>query len=135
MKIRYFMITRGANSPCLAETKIPLLSLKPTSTRRKLFCLFGWFGRMFSTTSYSHQIRPSTLKNTSHSSTKLKAITAKKRQELAKRRGVVFNHDNAKPHLYLAIRNKLFASDWDFCPTSLFSEYYSVRLLFFSFSQ
>ncbi|CAK9827568.1 Histone-lysine N-methyltransferase SETMAR [Anthophora retusa] len=37
----------------------------------------------------------------------LKAAIAEKRPELANRRGVVFHHDNARPHVALAVRQKL----------------------------
>ncbi|XP_046823514.1 histone-lysine N-methyltransferase SETMAR-like [Vespa crabro] len=37
---------------------------------------------------------------------KLKVAIAKKRPELVNRRGVVFHHDNAKPHVALAVRQK-----------------------------
>ncbi|KAK9511100.1 hypothetical protein O3M35_005730 [Rhynocoris fuscipes] len=47
---------------------------------------------------------------------KLKETIATKRPELANRRGVVFQHDNARPHVPLAVRNKLLSFDWDVLP-------------------
>ncbi|KOX75206.1 Histone-lysine N-methyltransferase SETMAR [Melipona quadrifasciata] len=41
---------------------------------------------------------------------------AEKRAELANRRGVVFHHDYARPHVVLAVRQKLLQFDWDVLP-------------------
>ncbi|KOX81167.1 Histone-lysine N-methyltransferase SETMAR [Melipona quadrifasciata] len=41
---------------------------------------------------------------------------AEKRPESANRRGVVFHHDNARPHVALAVRQKLLQFDWDVLP-------------------
>ncbi|KOX80733.1 Histone-lysine N-methyltransferase SETMAR [Melipona quadrifasciata] len=41
---------------------------------------------------------------------------AEKRPELAIRRGVVFHHDNARPHVALAVRQKFLQFDWDVLP-------------------
>ncbi|CAK9834541.1 Mariner Mos1 transposase [Anthophora retusa] len=46
----------------------------------------------------------------------LKAAIAEKRPELANRRGVVFHHHNARPHIALAVRQKLLQFDWDVLP-------------------
>ena len=62
-----------------------------------------------------------------------------KRPKLANRRGVIF-HDNAKPHVALAIRKKLLQFDWDvlsqflYFPDFILSDYYLFLLLkkFFS---
>ncbi|KAL6418228.1 hypothetical protein ACFW04_012254 [Cataglyphis niger] len=46
----------------------------------------------------------------------LKAAIAEKQPELANRRGVVFHHDNARPHVALVVRQKLLQFDWDVLP-------------------
>lgn len=46
----------------------------------------------------------------------LKAAVATKRPELANRKGVAFQHDNARPHTSLASRLKLAEFGWDVLP-------------------
>lgn len=48
--------------------------------------------------------------------TKLNESIRRKRPELANRKGVVFHHDNARPHTSLVTRNKLLALGWDLLP-------------------
>ena len=45
-----------------------------------------------------------------------KASVAKKRPALLNRRGVVFHHDNARPHTSLLPRSKLIEFSWDVLP-------------------
>ncbi|XP_025262477.1 histone-lysine N-methyltransferase SETMAR-like [Camponotus floridanus] len=47
---------------------------------------------------------------------KLKIEIAKKCPELINRKGVVFHHDNARPHASLQTRQKLLAFGWDVLP-------------------
>ncbi|CAK9809343.1 Histone-lysine N-methyltransferase SETMAR [Anthophora plagiata] len=47
---------------------------------------------------------------------KLKEAIITKRPEVVNRRGVVFHHDNARPHVSLAVRTKLLEFDWDVLP-------------------
>lgn len=47
---------------------------------------------------------------------KLNDSIQQKRPELANRKGVVFHHDNAKPHTSLATRQKLLLLGWDVLP-------------------
>lgn len=56
-----------------------------------------------------------------HQLDQLKAAIAKKRPELTNRRGVVFHHDNARPHIALAVREKLLQFDWDVLPHPAYS--------------
>lgn len=44
---------------------------------------------------------------------KLKGTIATKRPELMNRQGVAFQHDNARLHMSLTVRNKLLSFDWD----------------------
>ncbi|XP_024892924.1 histone-lysine N-methyltransferase SETMAR-like [Temnothorax curvispinosus] len=44
---------------------------------------------------------------------KLNAAIHEKRPELVNRKGVVFHHDNAKPHTSLQTRQKILALGWD----------------------
>lgn len=48
--------------------------------------------------------------------TKLNQAIRSKRPELANRKGVVFHHDNARPHTSLTTRNKLLRLGWDVLP-------------------
>ena len=47
---------------------------------------------------------------------KLKVEITKKCPELINRKGVVFHHDNARPHTSLQTRQKLLALGWDVLP-------------------
>ena len=47
---------------------------------------------------------------------KLKRALAEKRPELVNRKGVVFHHDNAKPHTSLQTQQKLTSLGWDVLP-------------------
>ena len=42
-----------------------------------------------------------------------KEIEKKKRPELVNRRGVIFHHDNPRPHTFLKTQEKLSELDWD----------------------
>jgi histone-lysine N-methyltransferase SETMAR len=42
-----------------------------------------------------------------------KAAIDQKHSELVNRKGVVFHHDNTRPHVYLAIRHKWMQLGWD----------------------
>lgn len=48
--------------------------------------------------------------------TKLNNAIQEKRPELANRKGVVFHHDNARPHTSLVTRQKLLELGWDVLP-------------------
>ncbi|KAG6803711.1 Ammar1 transposase [Apis mellifera caucasica] len=48
--------------------------------------------------------------------TKLNNAVEEKRPELTNRKGVVFHHDNARPHTFLATRQKLLELGWDVLP-------------------
>lgn len=47
---------------------------------------------------------------------KLKRAIKDKRPELANRKGVVFHHDNARPHTSLVTRQRLRTFDWEIMP-------------------
>ncbi|CAK9817859.1 Mariner Mos1 transposase [Anthophora plagiata] len=51
----------------------------------------------------------------------LKASIAERRAELSNRRGVVFHHDNARPHVALDLRQKLLQFDWNILPHPSYS--------------
>lgn len=53
--------------------------------------------------------------------TKLDQAIRTKRPELANRKGVVFHHDNARPHTSLTTRNKLLSLGWDVLPHPAYS--------------
>jgi len=53
--------------------------------------------------------------------TKLDQAIRSKRPELANRKGVVFHHDNARPHTSLITRNKLISLGWDVLPHPAYS--------------
>ncbi|CAK9796075.1 Histone-lysine N-methyltransferase SETMAR [Anthophora plagiata] len=65
----------------------------------------------------------------------LKAAIAEKWPELSNRRGVVFHHDNARPHVLLDVRQKLLQFYWDalphlpYSPDLAPSDYYLFLLL------
>ncbi|KAG6798339.1 Ammar1 transposase [Apis mellifera caucasica] len=48
--------------------------------------------------------------------TKLNNAVEEKRLELTNRKGVVFHHDNARPHISLVTRQKLLELGWDVLP-------------------
>lgn len=50
---------------------------------------------------------------------KLKRALTEKRPELINRKGVIFHHDNARPHTSLQTRNKLMRLGWEVLPTHL----------------
>ena len=52
---------------------------------------------------------------------RLKEAIQNKRPHLAKRRGVTFQHDNARPHSSLATRKKLIEFFWDVVPHPAYS--------------
>lgn len=52
---------------------------------------------------------------------RLKAAIEEKRPELVNRKGVVFQHDNARPHVSLQTRQKLIQLGWDVLPHSPYS--------------
>lgn len=66
---------------------------------------------------------------------RLREAVAKKRPELANRRGVTFHHDNARPHTSLRTREKLLEFSWDVLPHPPYSpdlapsDYYLFRSL------
>ena len=43
---------------------------------------------------------------------KLNAVVKEKRSKLVNRKGLIFHHDNATPHTYLATRQKLLGLKW-----------------------
>jgi histone-lysine N-methyltransferase SETMAR len=47
---------------------------------------------------------------------RLNAAIDQKRPELVNHKGVVFHHDNARPHVSLATRQKLMQLGWDVLP-------------------
>lgn len=47
---------------------------------------------------------------------RLKAAVEQKRPTLANRKGIVFHHDNARPHVSLQTRQKLLEFGWDVIP-------------------
>jgi histone-lysine N-methyltransferase SETMAR len=47
---------------------------------------------------------------------RLKAAIDQKRPEFVNCKGVVFHHDNARPHAFLATRQKLMQLGWDVLP-------------------
>lgn len=51
----------------------------------------------------------------------LKEAVATKRPELVNRQGVLFQHDNARPHVSSTVRNKLLTFDWDILPQPPYS--------------
>ena len=53
--------------------------------------------------------------------TKLNNAVEEKRPELTNRKGVVFHHDNARPHTFLITRQKLLELDWDVLPHPSYS--------------
>lgn len=66
---------------------------------------------------------------------KLNAVIKQKRPELINRKGVVFQHDNARPHTSLATRTKILQLGWDVLPHPPYSpdlapsDYYLFRSL------
>ena len=52
---------------------------------------------------------------------RLNAAIKDKRPELVNRRGVVFHHDNARPHVSMQTRQKLLELGWDMLPHSPYS--------------
>jgi histone-lysine N-methyltransferase SETMAR len=52
---------------------------------------------------------------------RLKAAIDQKRRELVNPKGVVFHHDNARPHVYSATRQKLMQLGWDVLLHPLYS--------------
>ena len=67
--------------------------------------------------------------------TKLNNAVEEKRPELTNRKGVVFHHDNARPHTSLVTRQKLLELDWDVLPHPSYSpdlapsDYFLLRSL------
>ena len=62
--------------------------------------------------------------------TKLNNAIEEKRPELTNRKGVVFHHDNARPHTSLVTRQKLLELGWDILPHPP----YSLDLALFDWS-
>ena len=48
--------------------------------------------------------------------TKLNNAVEEKQPKMANREGIVFHHDTARPHTYLATRQKLLELGWDVLP-------------------
>ena len=48
--------------------------------------------------------------------TNLNKVIHQKRPKLANRQSIVYQHDNARPHISLVTRNKLLALGWDVLP-------------------
>ena len=66
---------------------------------------------------------------------KLNDSLKQKRPELINRKGIVFHHDNARPHTSLVTRQKLLQLEWDVLPHPPYSpdlapsDYYLFRSL------
>ncbi|GFX60628.1 histone-lysine N-methyltransferase SETMAR [Trichonephila clavipes] len=66
---------------------------------------------------------------------KLKAVIKQKRPELASRKGIVFHHDNARPHTAMVTQLKLNALEWEvlghppYSPDIAPTDYYLFRSL------
>lgn len=66
---------------------------------------------------------------------KLDEAIKEKRPELANRKGIVFHHDNARPHTSLVTRGKLLELNWEvmshppYSPDLAPSDYYLFRSL------
>ena len=64
---------------------------------------------------------------------KLHAVVKEKQAELVNRKGVIFNHDNATPHISLVTRQKLLKLGWEvmlhppYSPDLAPSDYYLFR--------
>ena len=94
----------------------PLTVAKPSLHPKKvLLCIWwDWKGVVY----YELLQQGETINSTKYCCQldNLKDAIARKRPELANRRGVVFHHDNARPHVSLLVRNKLLSFDWDVLP-------------------
>ncbi|GFT99888.1 histone-lysine N-methyltransferase SETMAR [Trichonephila clavipes] len=70
-----------------------------------------------------------------HKLDRLNDALQQKRSELTNRKGVVFHHDNARPHTSLVTRQKLLQLEWDtmqhspYSPDLAPSDYYLFRSL------
>ena len=61
---------------------------------------------------------------------KLNNAVEEKWLELTNRKGVVFHHDNARPHTFLVTRQKLLELGWDVLPHPPFSPDHLITFCF-----
>lgn len=99
-----------------AKGSEPTTTVKPRLTPFKIMlCIWwDWKGVVY----YELLPRNETINSTKYCQQldRLKAAIAEKRPELANRRGVVFQHDNARPHTSLVTCKQLLSYSWDVLP-------------------
>ena len=113
MKSGYFTITWNKRDRGVSKMNHQQPHQRPVFIQRRWCCVYGEIGReSFIMSSFQSQ----TINSNKYCSQldQLKAVLTEKYPELVNREHVIFHQDNARPHVSLTTRQKLYSLAWKF---------------------